>query len=77
VGETLGLTVALVLPLEFALMIVPEQALVALLPDWYAPGAPALRLLAVGNALLILVGVLPRVPGDRPGEGSGLIPSWR
>jgi O-antigen/teichoic acid export membrane protein len=57
VGETLGLTVALVLPLEFVLMIVPEQALVALLPDSYAPGAPALRLLAIGNALLILVGV--------------------
>ncbi|MGI8910326.1 MAG: oligosaccharide flippase family protein [Rubrobacteraceae bacterium] len=56
-GETLGLTVALVLPLEFVLMIVPEQALVALFPDSYAPGAPALRLLAVGNALLILTAV--------------------
>ena len=56
-GHTLSLTIALVLPLEIVLMIVPEQALVALFPDFYAPGASALRLLAIGNALLILVGI--------------------
>lgn len=56
-GETLGLVLVLVLPLEIVLMIVPEQALVALFPDYYASGAPVLRLLAIGNTLLILTGI--------------------
>lgn len=58
VGEALGLVATLVLPIEVVLMIVPEQALLALFPDAYASGASALRLLAVGNALLILAAVL-------------------
>ena len=53
-GETLGLTAALILPIEIALMIFPKQALVTFYPNAYAPGAPALRILAIGNALLIL-----------------------
>lgn len=57
-GETLGLTAALVLPIEFALMAVPEQALLTLFPDSYAQGAETLRLLAVGNCMLILAAVL-------------------
>lgn len=58
VGETLGLTIALLLPIELVLTIFPREMLVALFPDSYAPGASSLRLLAVGNALLMLVGIL-------------------
>jgi O-antigen/teichoic acid export membrane protein len=56
-GETLGLTVALVLPFEIALIALPEQALVTFFPEAYASGAPALRILAIGNALLILAAI--------------------
>lgn len=58
VGEALGLIVTLVLPIEVVMMIMPEQTLLALFPNSYAPGASALRLLALGNALLILVAIL-------------------
>ena len=58
VGEALSVIVTLILPIEMVMMIVPEQALLALFPDAYASGAPALRLLALGNALLILAAVL-------------------
>ncbi len=58
VGETLKLTVALVLPIELILVICPHVTLVTLFPSSYAPGAPSLRLLAIGNTLLILVGIL-------------------
>jgi O-antigen/teichoic acid export membrane protein len=57
-GETLRLTVALVLPIELVLMISPHAALITLFPSYYAPGAPSLRLLAIGNTLLILVVIL-------------------
>jgi O-antigen/teichoic acid export membrane protein len=56
-GETLGLTAALFLPFEIALIAFPRQALVTFFPDVYASGAPALRILAVGNILLILVAI--------------------
>ena len=56
-GETLGLTAALVLPFEIALIALPEQALVTFFPEAYASGAPALRILAIGNALLILAAI--------------------
>jgi O-antigen/teichoic acid export membrane protein len=56
-GETLGLTAVLILPFEIVLMAVPRQALLAFFPDAYAPGAPALRVLAVGNTMLILVAI--------------------
>jgi O-antigen/teichoic acid export membrane protein len=58
VGETLKLTIALVLPIELILMISPHATLITLFPSSYAPGAPSLRLLAIGNSLLILVGIL-------------------
>jgi O-antigen/teichoic acid export membrane protein len=45
----------LILPFEIVLMAVPRQALLAFFPDAYAPGAPALRVLAIGNILLTLV----------------------
>jgi O-antigen/teichoic acid export membrane protein len=53
-GETLALTAALLLPFEIILMVVPTQALVTFFPDVYAAGAPGLRILALGNALLML-----------------------
>jgi O-antigen/teichoic acid export membrane protein len=56
-GEALGLTAALVLPFEIALMAFPDQALATFFPEVYASGAPALRILAIGNALLILVAI--------------------
>jgi len=60
-GETLGLTVALILPFELVLMIFPREALVTFLPNVYAPGAPALRILALGNMLLILAAIFSAV----------------
>jgi O-antigen/teichoic acid export membrane protein len=56
-GETLGLAAALILPLEIVLMAFPEQALTTVFPDVYAAGAPALRILAIGNTLLILAAI--------------------
>jgi O-antigen/teichoic acid export membrane protein len=53
-GETLSLTAALILPIEIVLMVFPRQALGTFFPDVYAPGAPALRILAIANVLLIL-----------------------
>lgn len=57
-GETVVLTVLLILPLEFVLIVAPERALGTLFPAAYAPGATSLRLLALGNALLIFVALL-------------------
>jgi O-antigen/teichoic acid export membrane protein len=56
-GETLGLTAVLILPLEIVLVAFPEQALTTVFPAVYAPGAPALRILAIGNTLLILAAI--------------------
>jgi O-antigen/teichoic acid export membrane protein len=53
-GETLILTAALILPLEIILMAIPRLALITFFPDVYALGAPALRILALGNGLLLL-----------------------
>ncbi len=57
-GETLGLTATLILPIEFILILVPGRALAILFPAAYAPGAATLQLLAIGNAVLILVALL-------------------
>lgn len=56
-GETLGITAALILPFEVVLMAFPKQALVTFFPDAYAAGAPALRILAIANAMLILTAI--------------------
>ncbi len=58
VGETLSLTIMLLLPIELILVIFPHAVLVTLFPESYAPGASSLRLLAIGNTLLMLVGIL-------------------
>ena len=58
VGETLSMIVVFVLPIEFVLMVFPHEMLGMLFPSSYAPGAPSMRLLAIGNTLLIFVGIL-------------------
>lgn len=58
VGEALGIIATLILPIEIIIMIAPEQVLLALFPDSYASGASSLRLLAIGNALLIVAAIL-------------------
>ena len=58
VGEALRLIATLILPIEIVMMITPQQTLLVLFPDAYASGASALRLLAIGNALLIVVAIL-------------------
>jgi len=57
-GEMIALTLLLIFPLEFALIVAPDRALGVLFPAAYAPGAATLRLLAMGNALLIVVALL-------------------
>jgi O-antigen/teichoic acid export membrane protein len=57
-GEALSITAILVIPLELILTVLPQTALVTLFPDSYAPGAPALRLLAIGNSILIVAAIL-------------------
>lgn len=56
-AETLRLSVALISPFEIALMAFPRRALVTFFPDVYAAGAPTLRLLAIGNILLIMAAI--------------------
>jgi O-antigen/teichoic acid export membrane protein len=57
-GEAVGLTCALIVPFEIALMALPKQALVVFFPNVYAEGAPTLSVLALGNVLLILAAIL-------------------
>ncbi len=58
IGEALRLAVLLVVPVELALALAPNLALGVFFPHAYAGGAPALRLLALGNCAVILVAVL-------------------
>lgn len=58
VAEALRIGVAVVLPVELLFMVVPSEVLAILFPAAYAPAAPILRLMAVGNAALIVVVVL-------------------
>ncbi len=58
VSEALRIGVAIVLPAELLLMVVPHEILSVLFPAAYAPAAPILRLMAIGNAALIVVVVL-------------------
>ncbi len=58
VAEALRIGVAIVLPAEFLFMVVPNEVLAVLFPAAYAPAAPILRLMAIGNAALIVVVVL-------------------
>lgn len=57
-GEALSMTLALVVPLELILVIAPQTVLGAFFPSSYAPGAATLRLLALGNIMLIMVAVV-------------------
>jgi O-antigen/teichoic acid export membrane protein len=58
VAETLGLTAALVLPLEAICAVIPRTSILTFFPDSYAAGASALRLLAFGNTALIVAAIL-------------------
>lgn len=58
VAQALSLAVAIVLPVEMLLIAVPHEVLALFFPPAYAGAAPILRLMAVGNAALIVVVVL-------------------
>lgn len=58
VGEALGLALAIALPGEVLLIAAPDMFLGALFPPAYAGAAPTLRLMAVGNAALIVAVIL-------------------
>ena len=72
-GETLGLSVALILPFELILMIFPREALTTFFPSVYAPGAPSLRILALGNMLLILAAIFSAA---YQAIGRARVPAW-
>ena len=55
IAEALKLIALLIIPIEGMLMAAPSTALALFFPHAYAPGAPALRMLAIGNAILIVV----------------------
>lgn len=56
--EALRLALLVTVPLELVLVAAPEAVLGALFPAEYLPGAPLLRILALGNILLVVVAVL-------------------
>lgn len=58
VGETFRLALMVMLPVEALLAFFPQTFLRLLFPADFVAGAPALRLLALGNAAIILVAVL-------------------
>jgi O-antigen/teichoic acid export membrane protein len=58
VARTLRLALLIAVPLELVLLIFPTQALTLAFPAQYATLAPALRILALGNALLLVVSIL-------------------
>ena len=57
VAGALRVAIALVLPFEIVLMAIPDQVLAVLFPPAYAGAAPILRLMAVGNAALIVAAI--------------------
>lgn len=57
-GESLALALTLAIPVEAALALAPGSILALFFPSAYAAGAAALRLLAIGNSLLIAVALL-------------------
>jgi O-antigen/teichoic acid export membrane protein len=70
-----GLIIAV--PLELALFAAPGPALSALLPDVYAGASDALRVLAVGNVLIVVVLLLSvalRAIGSASAAVRGLLP---
>lgn len=58
VGETFRLALIVMLPVEALLALFPQTFLRLLFPAVYLAGAPALRLLALGNIAIIFVAVL-------------------
>lgn len=58
VSEALGMAVITAIAVEILLLLAPDSILSVLFPPAYAPGAIPLRLLAVGNSMLIVVAIL-------------------
>ena len=58
VGETIATALIFIVPLEFVLFGAPVFILTSVFPSSYAPGAIALRFLAIGNAFLIIGAIL-------------------
>ncbi len=56
--ETLEVVAIFVLPIEGILVLAPRAMLTLFFPVAYAAGAPALRLLAIGNSALIVIVVV-------------------
>jgi O-antigen/teichoic acid export membrane protein len=54
-GDALTRSLAIAIPLELALALAPRTALTTLFPDGYAAGSGPLRILAIGNVLVIAV----------------------
>lgn len=73
VGRALRLILLLVVPIELALASVPEIALGLLFPPGYVAGAPALRLLALGNCAVVVVAVLSTA---LQALGRACVPAW-
>lgn len=61
VAGTLRRCAIFLLPVEALLIVAPELALRAFFPDLYAEGAGVLRLLALGNGMMLIVAVLVAV----------------
>jgi O-antigen/teichoic acid export membrane protein len=61
VGDTFRLALIVMVPVEALLALFPQTFLHLLFPAAYLAGAPALRLLALGNTAIILVAVLSTV----------------
>ena len=57
-GRALATATVLILPFELLLIAVPEVVLAILFPPEYADAAPILRIMAVGNGLLMLAALV-------------------
>jgi O-antigen/teichoic acid export membrane protein len=57
-GRALATATVLILPFELLLIAVPEVVLAILFPPQYADAAPILRIMAVGNGLLMLAALV-------------------
>lgn len=75
VAGALRVAIALVLPFEFVLVAIPDQVLAVLFPPAYAGAAPILRLMAVGNAALIVAAIFAAAfqAVDRAGEVARIV----
>jgi O-antigen/teichoic acid export membrane protein len=76
-ADALRRSLIIVVPLELALFAAPGPALAALLPDAYSGASDTLRVLAVGNVLIVVVLLLSvalRAIGSARAAVRGLLP---